>query len=47
MQGMKQKVAAEADACPSHDSFFPDQRDATAPVRGWVQRQQAQQVPAP
>ena len=39
MQGMRQKVAADAAAAPTHDSFFPEKPDATAPARGWVQRQ--------
>jgi len=47
MQSMKQKVAAEVAACPSHDSFFPNKPEDSAPVSGWVQRRQAQQVPAP
>jgi tryptophan halogenase len=38
MQAMRQKVAADAAAAPTHDSFFPEQPDATAPARGWVQR---------
>ena len=41
MQGMRQKVAADAAAAPTHDSFFPEQPEATAPARGWVQRRQA------
>ena len=40
MQGMRQKVAADAAAAPTHDSFFPEQPEATAPARGWVQRGQ-------
>jgi tryptophan 7-halogenase len=39
MQGMRQKVAADAAAAPTHDSFFPEKPEATAPARGWVQRQ--------
>ena len=38
MQGMRQKVAADAAAAPTHDSFFPEKPEATAPARGWVQR---------
>ena len=41
MQGMRQKVAAEAAACPTHDSFFPEKPEESAPARGWVQRRQA------
>ena len=41
MEGMRQKVTAEAAACPTHDSFFPDKPEETAPARGWVQRRQA------
>ena len=40
MQGMRQKVAADTAAAPTHDSFFPDKPEATAPVSGWVQRRQ-------
>jgi tryptophan 7-halogenase len=41
MQGMRKKVAADAAAAPTHDSFFPATPEAAAPARGWVQRRQA------
>jgi tryptophan halogenase len=41
MQGMRHKVAAEAAAAPTHDSFFPEQPAATASARGGVQRRHA------
>jgi tryptophan halogenase len=37
MQGMRQKVAAEVAAMPTHDSFFPDKpRGDIMPARGWT-----------
>jgi tryptophan halogenase len=41
MQGMRQKVAADTAAAPTHDSFFPENVAASAPARGRVQHQQA------
>jgi tryptophan halogenase len=40
MQAMRQKVAAEVSATPTHDSFFPERPEASAAARGWVQRRQ-------
>jgi tryptophan 7-halogenase len=37
MQGMRQKIAAEVAAMPTHDSFFPDKpREDILPARGWT-----------
>jgi tryptophan halogenase len=41
MQGMRQKVAADTAAAPTHDSFFPEQIEAAQPAAGWTQRRQA------
>ena len=41
MQGMRQKVAADTAAMPTHDSFFPELFEATPPAGGSVQRRQA------
>jgi tryptophan halogenase len=39
MAGMRQKIAADVAAAPTHDSFFPEKPDPSiAPARGWVQR---------
>jgi tryptophan 7-halogenase len=40
MQGMRQKVAADTAAAPTHDSFFPEQPGQTGSARGWVPRRQ-------
>jgi tryptophan halogenase len=40
MQGMRQRIAADVAAAPTHDSFFPDIPQATAPARGWQTRPQ-------
>ena len=40
MQGMRQKVAAEVSATPTHDSFFTERPEAIAPASGWAQRRQ-------
>jgi tryptophan halogenase len=41
MQGMRQKVAADTAAAPTHDSFFPEQIEAAQPAGGWAPRRQA------
>jgi tryptophan 7-halogenase len=40
MQGMRQKVAADTAAAPTHDSFFPERPEQTGSARGWVPRRQ-------
>ncbi|HTE42987.1 MAG TPA: hypothetical protein VK629_19340 [Steroidobacteraceae bacterium] len=41
MQAMRQKITADVAAAPTHDSFFPDKPQETAPARGWQTRLQA------
>jgi tryptophan halogenase len=41
MQGMRQKVATDTAAAPTHDSFFPEQIEAAQPAGGWAPRRQA------
>jgi len=38
MLAMRQRIAADVTAAPTHDSFFPDTPNATAPARGWQTR---------
>ena len=38
MAGMKQQIAAQVAAAPTHDSFYPDKPRDTTPARGWTVR---------